>query len=66
MKTSLTVFDTDGDKLWKVTGENFLYNAHPMAADLDADGDMELLLSTIDTSFFSMPYSQINGMLYSC
>ncbi len=57
MKISLTAFDTDGDKLWKVTGENFLYNAHPMAADLDADGDMELLLSTIDATSLSMPYS---------
>ena len=56
---------TMGNKLWKVTGENFLYNAYSMAADLDADGNMELLLSTIDRSSFPMPYSLLNGMLYS-
>ncbi|MCD4707639.1 MAG: hypothetical protein K8S62_07855 [Candidatus Sabulitectum sp.] len=46
--TSLTAFDIDGDKMWEVTGESFQHTVHPLAADLDEDGNMELLLACGD------------------
>ncbi|MCK5036227.1 MAG: hypothetical protein KAS73_10070 [Candidatus Sabulitectum sp.] len=46
--TSLTAFDTDGTEMWQLSQQGFIDYAHPLAADLDADGHTEILLYCID------------------
>lgn len=46
--TSLTAFDTDGTKMWQLMQQGFIDYAHPLAADLDADGHPEIILYCFD------------------
>lgn len=47
--TSLTAFDTDGTELWRLMQQGFIDYAHPLAADLDADGHPEIVLYCSDS-----------------
>ncbi len=43
--TSLTAYDYDGTKLWSIDNEGFSGTQQPLAADLDQDGDYEILVA---------------------
>ncbi|MFO8183791.1 MAG: C25 family cysteine peptidase [Candidatus Aegiribacteria sp.] len=44
--TFLTAFENDGTVIWKIKDQGFSSAQHPMAADLDQDGTIELLLDS--------------------
>jgi len=46
--TSLTAFEPDGTPVWEIRDEEFTSGQHPLAADLDQNGDIELLVKYSD------------------
>ncbi|MCD6588961.1 MAG: hypothetical protein J7K88_10480 [Candidatus Fermentibacteraceae bacterium] len=57
--TSLTAFETDGTELWRLMSEGFSDAAHPLAADLDADGHSEIVLYCVDTDIKVVSYDGV-------
>ncbi len=57
--TSLTAFDTDGTELWRLMSQGFSDAAHPLAADLDADGHPEIVLYCFDTDIKVVSYEGV-------
>ncbi len=44
--TTLQAFDPNGTELWSLSGEGFFGGIHPLAADLDRDDEVELMLAS--------------------
>ena len=46
--TELTAFENDGSEIWSISDQGFTSGQHPLAADLDQNGETEILVGSTE------------------
>ena len=65
--TTLTAFEPDGTPIWKIKDQGFTSGQHPLAANLDHIGDIELLVEYSDgIKVISSEGSILGTLVCSC
>jgi len=60
---TLAAFEDDGTPIWELSSEGFGGGGHPLAADLDQDGETELLIASSDNEIKII--SNLGRVLYT-